>query len=301
MNDNNKRRNILDIFDENQNKWIEGEIVDNTYIQFKGWSEKWNVSLQIIPDKYIQKAFTYTKRFRPNIGDIVQIKIENIGKENIYDFVLGKENKFIKNKIFYNNLIFSNKDKWSNGLVIKSSGKFISVLYIYNDYVCIIKVKRDSNIICEKNTHLCSTKQNFFYDIFVRLLSVKNNKIKYLKNIFLNDLEQKENILDYKDLSFILEFVIDNIHYFEDIDKKISFLKLILLYTSSNQKIKKKCYFELAHLYMLTNQNKKIIFRYLCLSGNVNIAMKYVQNKIFIKKNNSNDIIEVLYDFLNIE
>ena len=300
MNVNNKRRKILDIFDENQNKWIEAEIIDNTYLQFKGWSEKWNVSLQIIPDKYIKKAFTYTKRFRPKIGDIVNIKIENIGKENIYDFILGKQNKFIKNKIFYNKLIFSNKDIWSNGLVIKSSGKFISVLYIYYDYVCIIKVKRDSNVICHKNTHLFR-KQNIFYDIFVRLLSIKNNKIKYLQNMFLNDLDRKENIVDYKDLSFILEFVIDNIHYFEDIDKKISFLKLILLYNSSNQKLMKKCYFELAHLYILLNKDKKIIFRYLCLSDNVNIAMKYVQNKIFIEKNNSNDIIEVLYDFLNIE
>lgn len=70
---NNKRRNILDIFDENQNKWVEAEIIDNIYIQFKDWSKKWNVSLQIIPNKYIKKAFTHTKRFRPKIGDIVQI------------------------------------------------------------------------------------------------------------------------------------------------------------------------------------------------------------------------------------
>ena len=159
--------------------------------------------------------------------------------------------------------------------------------------ICIVKVKRDSNIVCEKNTHT-QVNKNIFSDIFIFLKNI--DKIKNLKCIFLNNLEQNENISDYLDFDFILELIIDNINYFKDNEQKISFLKMILLY---NKKFEKRCYFELAHLYMYvcTNQNKKIIFRYLCLSEHTNIAIKYIQNKMILE-NSSNDPIDFLYDLL---
>lgn len=297
MNTFTKKRILKDIYDENQDKWIQAEIMDNKYFEFKGWGRKWNIYIKNIPDKYIKNVFTHTKRFRPKVGDVIQIKTENIEEKNIYNF-----KKFCyghtPNKRYYNNLIESKKNLWSNALVVKKSGKFISVLYIYFNYICIIKVKRDANVVCEKNTHNYKTKKNLFYDIFIRLLCI-DNQIKNFKNIFLHDLNNRENLIDYKNLNFVLDFVVDNINYFEDIDKKISFLKLILLNTAS-KKIKDKCYFELAHLYIFLKKDKRIIFRYLCLSGNVNIAMKYVQNKMYLE-NKSNDPVEVLYDLLNIE
>lgn len=297
----NSKRMLIDIFDSEQNKWIQGEIINNDeYVEysyktlkFKGWSNKWNLLLEDIPEKYIKKAFTYTKRFRPKIGDLVQIKIQNIGKENVYDFI--KYDKYnSQDKIYHHNLVKSDKDVWKTGLVIKKNGKFISVLYIFYEIVCIIKIKRDSNIICENKTHFESEK-NIYKQIF---LILKNNyiKIKNLKLLFLNDLKEKENILDYIKFDFVLECIIDNIHFFEEDEKKISFLKMILLY--KKRKFEKRCYFELAHLYMINNTyNKKIIFRYLCLSGHTNIAIKYIQDKITLE-NNSNDPIDILYDLI---
>jgi len=280
-----------DIYDEIQQKWIQGEIIKNEYVSFKGWSDKWNVSLKNIPEKYIKKIYTHTKRFRPKIGDEVQIKTENIGKENIYDF--RKIYKDLEDKCYYYNLIVNECNKWTNGIVIKRCGKFVSVLYIYNKYVCIIKIKKDSNVICEKDTHN-KKKRDIFIDIFLR---IKNwNKIKYFEELFLYNLNKNENIEDYLNLKLdiILELIINNIHYFDEEDKKIAFLKIILFHN----KFKKRCYFELAHLYMNKNDiNKKLIFRYLCLSDNTKIAVKYIQDKVK-KDNNSNDPIDILYDLL---
>jgi hypothetical protein len=302
----NSKRMVIDVFDSHQNKWIQGEIISNDEysksgsrvlkVQFQGWSNKWNLFLENIPDKYIKKAFTYTKRFRPKIGDLVQLKIQNIGKENIYDFI--KYDKYnYQDKIYHHNLVKSDKDVWKTGLVIKKSGKFVSVLYILNEIVCIIKIKRDSNIICENKTHFDSfdSEKNIYKEIFL-LLKNDYNKIKNLKLLFLNDLKERENILDYIKFDFVLECIIDNIHFFEEHEQKISFLKMILLY--KKRKFEKRCYFELAHLYMINNTyNKKIIFRYLCLSGHTNIAIKYVQDKIKLE-NNSNDPIDILYDLI---
>ena len=282
---------MKDIFDENQNKWVQGQIIDNKYVSFKGWSKKWNILLERIPDRYIKKIYTYTKRFRPKIGDFVEIKIENVKKENILDFVKIDNGKI--SKIYYKYLINSNKDIWNNGIVIKKSGINISVLYIYLNFVCILKVKRDSNVICEMNTHMNKIKNDIFYEIFLRSSNCFK-KIKNFQYIFLNSLQSKENILDYIRFNFVISFILDNIHFFQDEDQRISFLKMILF----SNKFKKRCYFELAHLYMnVNNINKKIIFRYLCLSGNTNIAVKYIQDKVYIE-NNSNDPIDILYDLL---
>lgn len=286
-----QKRIMKDIFDKNQNKWIQGEIIDNKYVSFKGWSEKWNMPLENIPDRYIKKIYTHTKRFRPQVGDFVQIKIKNVGKENIYDF--RKIFNDVEDKFNYCHLIKYGYNTWSNGIIIKKNGKFVSVIYTYNRYVCIIKVKKDSNVICEKNTHKSNNdNNNIFVDIFVRINNF--NKIKYFGEMFLFDLKIKENINDYFELDFVISFILDNIHYFEDEDQKISFLKMILF----SNKFKKRCYFELAHLYMNKKDiSKKLIFRYLCLSDNTNIAVKYIQDKICIE-NNSNDPIDILYDLL---
>jgi len=47
---------------------------------------------------------------------------------------------------------------------------------------------------------------------------------------------------------------------------------------------------------MIVNNKRKNILDIF----NENLAIKYIQNKIYLK-HNSNDIIAVLYDFLNIE
>lgn len=292
----NKIRIIKDIYDKKQDKWVQAEIINNNYVCFKGWSYKWNLCLKDIPKRYIKKGFTHTKRFRPKIGDIVQIKMTNIGKENILDFKKIENNKL--SKLYYPNLVKHYSDIWINGITIKKSSRIVSVLYIYNNLICILKVKRDSNIICEKNTHLCR-KKNIFYDIFKNLHEYKTDIsillciVKTFKQVFLENLKINENIVDYYEFDFIIQFIINNINYFDE-DKKISFLKTIL----SIEQFKKRCYFELAHIYMnKKNINKKIIFRYLCLSDNTNIAVKYIQDKVYIE-NNLNDPIDILYDLL---
>lgn len=293
----NKIRIIRDIYDEMQDKWVQGEVIKDDFIRFKGWSSKWNRSLKEIPEIHIEKGFTHTKRFRPKLGDIVQIKLVNIGKGNMIDFKRICNNKI--SKTYYPNLIRANKDIWINAIVVSKTGLVLTVLYSNDKDICILKLKRDSDIICEKNTHSCKNK-NIFFRIFKTLSMYKTHmefllkSVKNFKNIFLHDIKIHGNIVEYFQFDTILGFILDNINYFDDQNQKISFLKTLLLV----EKLKKKCYFELAHIY-INNKNidKRIIFRYFCLSDNTNVGIKYIMNEVYLE-NDINDPIDTLYDLL---